>query len=80
MRIRSYTAADCPAVLALFYHTVHTVNRQHYAPDQLDAWAPADPDAARWDSSLGMGTASYLFFASSIEFINPPPECLSEAV
>lgn len=57
MRIRPYTAADCPAVLALFYHTVHTVNRHHYTPDQLDAWAPADPDAARWDSSLRQHTA-----------------------
>lgn len=57
MRIRPYTAADCPAVLALFYHTVHTVNRQHYTPDQLDAWAPADPDTARWDSSLRRHTA-----------------------
>ena len=57
MRIRPYTAADCPAVLALFYHTVHTVNRRDYAPDQLDAWAPADPDAARWDSSLRRHTA-----------------------
>ncbi len=57
MRIRPYTAADCPAVLALFYHTVHTVNRRDYAPDQLDAWAPADPDAARWDSSLRQHTA-----------------------
>ncbi len=57
MRIRPYTAADCPAVLALFHHTVHTVNRQHYTPAQLDAWAPADPDAARWDASLRRHTA-----------------------
>ena len=52
MRIRPYTAADCPAVLALFYNTVHTVNRRDYTPAQLDAWAPAGPDAARWDASL----------------------------
>ena len=52
MRIRPYTSADCPAVLALFRETVHTVARRDYSPAQLNAWAPPDPDAAAWNASL----------------------------
>lgn len=52
MELRPYTSRDLEAILALFYHTVHTVNARHYAPEQLDAWADGRPDAGRWDASL----------------------------
>ena len=51
--LRPYRPGDCPALAALFYETVHTVNAAHYTPAQLDAWAPAcGPDLAAWDKSF----------------------------
>ena len=51
--LRPYRPEDCPALAALFYQTVHTVNAAHYTPAQLDAWAPAGgPDLAAWDESF----------------------------
>lgn len=52
MQIRRYRFADIAQVLALFYGTVHTVNAADYTPEQLDAWAPEEADAAAWDASL----------------------------
>ena len=52
MRLRPYRSADLPELLALFYDTVHTVCARDYTRSQLDAWAPAEPDAAAWDASL----------------------------
>ena len=51
--LRPYRPKDCPALAALFYETVHTVNAAHYTPAQLDAWAPAcGPDLAAWDKNF----------------------------
>lgn len=50
--IRAYQPEDLPAVLKLFYETVHTVNAQDYSPAELDAWAPEEPDAEGWNRSL----------------------------
>lgn len=50
--IRPYRQEDLPAVLELFWETVHTVNADAYSADQLDAWAPADPDIQAWKTSL----------------------------
>lgn len=51
--LRPYRPEDCPALAALFYETVHTVNAAHYTPAQLNAWAPAcGPDLAAWDKSF----------------------------
>ena len=67
MVIRKYNSADCPATAKLFYNTVHTVNVADYSKEQLDAWAPKNPDLDKWDRSLrlfvhrnfqGKGTAS----------------------
>lgn len=46
--LRPVTAADVPALCALFHRTVHTVCAADYSPAQLDAWSPAPPDAALW--------------------------------
>lgn len=37
MILRPYRSEDCPALAALFYDTVHTVNARDYTPEQLDA-------------------------------------------
>ena len=52
MRLRPYRSADLPAILDLFRNTVHTVCARDYTRSQLDAWAPAELDAAAWDASL----------------------------
>lgn len=57
MKLRRYDPRDLQEIYQLFYDTVHTVNRADYAPDQLDAWAPAQMDLSRWEKSLGENTA-----------------------
>ena len=52
MRLRLYRDGDLPALLELFYSTVHTVCTGDYTSAQLDAWAPRKPDEAAWDASL----------------------------
>lgn len=50
--LRPYVPADTGEILRLFYGTVHAVNARDYTPEQLDAWAPECPDAARWEQTL----------------------------
>nr|WP_326172134.1 GNAT family N-acetyltransferase [uncultured Oscillibacter sp.] len=52
MEIRAYRPGDGPALAALFYETVHTVNAADYTEEQLDAWAPGTVDLDRWDLSF----------------------------
>ena len=52
MTIRRYRSEDCRRLTELFYDTVHSVNARDYAPEQLDAWAPGQPDLEAWDRSL----------------------------
>lgn len=52
MQIRRYTPADCPAMAALFYDTVHRVNCRDYAPEQLDVWATGQVDLESWNRSF----------------------------
>jgi putative acetyltransferase len=46
--IRAYRQDDAIAIVRLFYETVRTVNRRDYSAAQVEAWAPAIPDAAVW--------------------------------
>ena len=50
--IQPFRQEDLPAVLELFWETVHTVNADAYSAGQLDAWVPADPDIQAWKTSL----------------------------
>lgn len=52
MFIREYSPADCKEVTELFYRTVHSVNAADYTGEQLDAWAPEQPDLEKWNQSL----------------------------
>lgn len=52
MTLRPYRSEDCPALAALFYDTVHTVNARDYTPEQLDAWADGQVDLVAWDASF----------------------------
>ena len=52
MEIRRYRSSDARGTAQLFYNTVHTVNGADYAPEQLNAWAPADMDIEKWNDSF----------------------------
>lgn len=56
MRIRPCREADLPALLDVFYRTVHTACAADYTPAQLSAWAPETPDTARWAEKLRQET------------------------
>ncbi len=51
-RIRDYQARDAPEIARLFYETVRSVNRAHYSEEQVEAWAPAIPDAREWHDRM----------------------------
>jgi putative acetyltransferase len=52
MHLRPYAEADLGLLVALFTASVHTLGAPHYAPAQLDAWAPRPPDLAAWRQRL----------------------------
>ena len=56
MRIRPCREADLPALLDVFYRTVHTACAGDYTPAQLSARAPETPDTARWAEKLRQET------------------------
>lgn len=56
MVIRAYQPFDAAPLAALFYQTVHTVNRRDYTEKQLDAWAPKDIDLRAWGPVLSRPT------------------------
>lgn len=52
MKTRLYKTSDLNTVIELFYEAVHEVCANDYTIEQLDAWAPSDPDIYRWQASL----------------------------
>lgn len=52
MRTRLYMPKDLDDVLKLFYESVHSICMNDYTSEQLDAWAPKNPDVYRWEASL----------------------------
>lgn len=52
MEIRKYKESDIEEITELFYNTVHTVNAKDYSKEQLDAWAPKNPDFEKWNISF----------------------------
>lgn len=55
MEIRAYQESDISQLISLFYETVHSVNKQDYSQEQLDAWAPKEEKAFKlnaWSTSL----------------------------
>lgn len=55
MEIRRFRATDMKQIVSLFYETVHSVNKQDYSSEQLDAWAPREEEALKlktWKSSF----------------------------
>lgn len=52
MQIRTYQSSDRKEITELFYNTVHTVNMRDYTKEQVDVWAPEEPDLDGWNESL----------------------------
>ena len=52
MKTRLYKPTDLMVVVKLFYENVHHVCVNDYTLEQLDAWAPLEPDLYRWKASL----------------------------
>jgi putative acetyltransferase len=48
MFLRAYRHDDKRALQQLFYQTVHSINAVDYTPEQLDAWAPLEPNREAW--------------------------------
>ncbi len=58
--IRTFELGDETEIYQLFYDTVHYVNCKDYTQEQLDAWAPKNPDLPEWRKSLA---TNYTFVA-----------------
>lgn len=52
VKLRDFRIGDEPALYAVFYSAVHEIACQHYAPDQIAAWAPESPDMAIWTKRM----------------------------
>ena len=52
MLIREFQPADTPALWGVFYSAIHELAAADYTPEQLEAWAPAEPDAAKWAARM----------------------------
>ncbi|MCO5400406.1 GNAT family N-acetyltransferase [Ralstonia soli] len=50
--IRLFRAGDESRLHAIFHTAVHGLAASHYRPEQLEAWAPTDYDAAQWNDRI----------------------------
>lgn len=48
VKVRTYKQEDCYELMALFYQTVHEINKADYTKRQLEVWAPKEMDFNRW--------------------------------
>jgi putative acetyltransferase len=53
--VRDYEPQDLDAVLELFQRSVREVASHDYAPEEIAAWAPDEPDRTAWSSRLATG-------------------------
>lgn len=52
MKERPYEFADLPSVIEIYTASIRSLAASYYSPDQIAAWAPVPPDAARWQERL----------------------------
>lgn len=52
MNERPYESADLPKVMETYTASIHSLAAAYYSPEQIAAWAPVPPDAARWQVRL----------------------------
>ena len=55
MHIRPFRPEDAPFLAQIFHAAVHRIARLHYTAQQVEAWAPAMPQAERYVESARDG-------------------------
>jgi putative acetyltransferase len=58
MHERPYEPADLPQVIEVYGSAIHMLAAPFYAPEQLAAWAPRNPDVERWRQRLAPVTTA----------------------
>jgi putative acetyltransferase len=48
MKQRPFEPADLPRLIEIYTAAVHSLGAPYYSPEQLAAWAPANPEVDRW--------------------------------
>jgi putative acetyltransferase len=49
---RPYESTDLPGVIETYTASIRSLAAPYYSPEQIAAWAPVPPDAARWQERL----------------------------
>src|SRR5580765_5819527 len=52
MNLRPFESIDLPRVIEIYTASIRSLAAQYYTPEQIAAWAPVPPDAARWQKRL----------------------------
>ena len=52
MKERPYDYTDLPRVMEIYTASIRSLAASYYSPEQIAAWAPVPPDAARWQERL----------------------------
>ncbi len=52
MIIREFKDDDTEAIVHLFTETVRKINSRDYSKEQIEVWAPQNPDLAKWRNRL----------------------------
>ena len=52
MKERPYESTDLPRVMEIYTASIRSLVASYYSPEQIAAWAPVPPDAARWQERL----------------------------
>ena len=76
--INSLEEKDLDKIIALFFETVHVVNKKDYNQMQLNAWAPKNIDSEKWRKRI---SNNYLFVARAEKIVGfgemSPDGCIS---
>ena len=52
MKERPYAPTDLSGVIEIYTASIRSLAAPYYSPEQIAAWAPIPPDAARWQERL----------------------------
>jgi len=52
VNLRPYESADLPGVIKTYTDSIRSLAKSYYSREQIAAWAPIPPDAARWQERL----------------------------
>lgn len=52
MVVRDFRPGDEAALHDVFHSAIHTLAAKDYTPEQIDAWAPSQPDIERWTARM----------------------------